>query len=63
MDSINVPEDAVDDEGVMVAARSRGTNLPLTRGWSLQVLLGARMFVSIGDDGFDKCWRHVYNTG
>jgi hypothetical protein len=53
-----VPEDGVLDAGVMVAARSRGTNRPLTLGWLFHMLLDARMcFTTVGDDGVDKTAR------
>jgi len=52
VEGVDVPVEGVDvpvDEGVMVAARSRETNRPLTRGWSLHETLGARLFLSIED--------------
>jgi len=45
-------EEGVDvpvDEGVIVAARSWGTNRPLTCGWSFQDVLGARLLMGIKD--------------
>jgi len=48
VDGVDVPEDGVLDEGVIVAARSRGMNLPLLLGWSFQDVLGARLFMSTG---------------
>ena len=45
-------EDGVDvpvDEGVIVAARSQGTNLPLTRGWSFQDVFGTRLLMGAKD--------------
>ena len=51
VEGVNVPEDAELDEGVIVAAWSRDANFPLTLGWSLQELLGARLFFMGAEDG------------
>jgi len=59
VEGVDVPKDAAVDEAVMVAALSRGANLPLTLGWSCQWLLGARMLV---DDGKNKAIDNVLNT-
>ena len=44
VEGVDVPEDAELDEGVIVAAWSWDTNFLLTLGWSLQEVLGARVF-------------------
>ena len=51
VEGVDVPEDAELDEGVIVAARSRDANFPLTLGWSLQEFLGARVFFMGAEDG------------
>ena len=51
VEGVDVPEDAELDEGVIVAARSRDTNFPLTLGWSLQEFLGTRVFFMGAEDG------------
>jgi len=63
VEGVEVPEGAVLDEGVMVAARSRGMNLPLALGWLFQDMLGARLFCArFAVDVLDKHWKHVYGT-
>ena len=54
VEGVDVPEDAVLDDGVIVAALSLAANLPLTLGWSIHKLLGARMLVGAGDDAVDN---------
>jgi hypothetical protein len=61
VEGVEAFEDAVLDEGVMVAARSRGMNLPLTLGWLFQDVLGARLSCMCSAvDVLDKRWKHVY---
>ena len=55
VEGVDVPEDAELDEGVIVAVWSRDTNFPLTLGWSLQEVLGTRVFfMGAGDGVLDK---------
>jgi hypothetical protein len=54
VEGVDVPEDAVLDDGVIVAALSLGANLPLILGWPIQELLGARVLVGAGDEVVDN---------
>jgi len=50
-------EEGVDvpvDVGVMVAALSRGMNLPFCHGWSFQEVLGTRLLVGVGNKVVDN---------
>ena len=52
VEGVDAPVEGVEvpaNDGVIVAARSRGANRPLTRGWSFHEMLGARLVLSIGD--------------
>jgi len=59
VDGIEVPEDIVENNGVIVAAQSQGTNLPLTHSWSFQEVLGARLLASVETKVLDKHWKHI----
>jgi len=54
VEGVDAPDDAVLDDGMIVAALSLGVNLPLTLSWFIQKLLGARMLVSAGDKVVDN---------
>jgi hypothetical protein len=54
VEGVDVPEDAVLDDGVIAAALSLGANLPLILGWPIQELLGARVLVGAGDKVVDN---------
>jgi hypothetical protein len=54
VEGVDVPEDAVLDDGVIVAALSLGANLPLILGWPIQELLDARVLVGAGDEVVDN---------
>jgi len=63
VEGVEVPEGAVLDKGVMVAAQSQGMNLPLALGWLFQDVLGTRLFcVRFAVDVLDKHWKHIYGT-
>jgi len=50
VEGVDVPEDGVLDEGMIVAALSRGMNLPLLLGWSFQDVLGASLLMSVENE-------------
>ena len=59
VEGVDAPDECAVDAGVIVAARSRETNLPFSRGWPFQELFRARLLVNAEN----KCPKeNVYNT-
>jgi hypothetical protein len=50
VEGVDAPDDCAVEAGVTVAARSRATNLPLSRGWSFQELDSASLLMTVEDE-------------
>ena len=57
VEGVEVPEDWVVEAGVMVAARSRETNRPFSRGWPFQELECASLLIAIVSESICKKTR------
>ena len=59
VEGIDAPDECAVDAGVIVAARSRETNLPFSRGWPFQELFRARLLVNAENK---RPKENIYNT-